>query len=419
MIRTGSYVHSLWAGSPRFRDYLRRMQFNLWWKKLHFKSGLYRVKIDPTRILLADPQNIINVGVGWGKSEKLREFGKIVGGDWDLNTMPFEDLSVYQSLKARFVHSAQWEDTSYYQSIVDELSQGIHPWGVRTESDLVRRLNSLDTLFDTIQKNGYKTQRQLMSGRTALCMLDEVTIRIGRNGELLFSDGRHRLAIAKILKLQKIPIVVTWRHRDWIRFRAEILRFIKNTYDGKLYHPLTHPDLCNIPSVLQEDVFQLIKSHISVNGHSLLHIGAHWGYFCHKFEDEGYHCYAVEEDPRHYHFLTKLKIAEGRQFTTARSDICTIFEKSNYDVILALNVLHRYLKTADSYDRFVKFLKRLRTNVIFFAPHSLRDVQMQGAYRNYGNADFMRFIAKYTNLSHYECIGYIENGVPIYKLTGD
>lgn len=43
--------------------------------------------------------------------------------------------------------------------------------------------------------------------------LNEITVDIGRNGELLYAGfGIHRLSIAKILGIEKVPVIVGMRH---------------------------------------------------------------------------------------------------------------------------------------------------------------------------------------------------------------
>lgn len=413
------HLRSFLEEHPRFRAKLRKARFALWSQKVAFRSKLRRVNLDPGRVLWIDPRRITNVIVGpmnWDRYDKLHAIGRIVGGDWDLNTMPFEDLNAYRALKARFVHGARWEDTSYYESIVAQVGQGARPWGVSDKDGLIKQLSYLDRLFEEIGEHGYKTQQQLLGESNSLRTFDEVTVRIGRNGEFLFEDGRHRLAIAKILGLPKIPVIVSWRHREWYLFRAQILDYAQR-YGGKVYQPITHPDLSDIPALHGDTRFRLIKSSMPVKGGALLDIGAHWGYFCHRFECEGFHCYAVEKSSQDFYFLNRLRIAENRRFTAVHADIFEFWEKNEFDVVLALNIFHHFLKTADEYEKLVQFLRRLRIRVMFFEAHLPDEAQMQGAYRNFNNEEFVRFVAQSTGLTQWECIGYGEGGRPIYELT--
>jgi hypothetical protein len=74
----------------------------------------------------------------------------------------------------------------------------------------------LDALYQDIKNNGFETQKKLRGGVRK--MEDEVVVVIGRNGDLIFNNGRHRLAIAKILDLDKIPVKITLRHKRWVEF---------------------------------------------------------------------------------------------------------------------------------------------------------------------------------------------------------
>ena len=62
----------------------------------------------------------------------------------------------------------------------------------------------------------------------------EILVNIGRDGDIFFEDGRHRFVIAKILRLDKIPVRVFVRHKQWQQKRE---KNIKEDID------IIHPDL--------------------------------------------------------------------------------------------------------------------------------------------------------------------------------
>jgi hypothetical protein len=51
-------------------------------------------------------------------------------------------------------------------------------------------------------------------------MENEILVDITRTGEPRFVTGRHRLSIAKMLGLNRIPVAVVARHPDWINGRG-------------------------------------------------------------------------------------------------------------------------------------------------------------------------------------------------------
>ena len=338
----------------------------------------------------------------------LRDHNRVVGGNWDMPLSLFEENDFFQAFSQRVKENRLWSDTSYYKRYLSEILAGKVRWGCKNKEEWDQRFSMLDSIYHDIKTNGYHPQK----------IEDYISVNIGRSGQLLFNDGRHRLTFCKLLEVPKIPVRITVRHSKWVMFKNEIFDYTKSR-KGKVYAPLTHIDLQSVSSGYGHKRFELIQKNITARDKgTLLDIGSHWGYFCHKFEEEGFHCYAVEKDFHNYYFLNKLKIAENRGFTTAHADITEIFEKSHYDVVLALNVLHQFTKTAKSYGKLVKFLRRLKTIVMFFTPHQLSEAQMQGAYRNYSTQNFVTFLADNTGLTKYECIGYGNEGRPIYKLTG-
>lgn len=146
-----------------------------------------------------------------GAFDIVRRSGARIGGKWDTSSVEFEELYIYSALKKRYSGSAGWEDTRYFQDAADLIDQGDGPWGSSSLEDLWRKCEQIDTLFEQIRERGYRSQRSL--GKAPV---DEVTVNVGRDGAVFFNDGRHRLAIAKILGIEKIPVrvLVTHEHFD-------------------------------------------------------------------------------------------------------------------------------------------------------------------------------------------------------------
>jgi hypothetical protein len=127
----------------------------------------------------------------------------------------------------------------------------------------------------------------------------------------------------------------------------------------------------------------------------------------------------VEKSSEDFYFLNRLRLAEGRKFTAVHADIFEFFEMSDFDVVLALNVFHHFLKSEDTYQRLIRYLRRLNTRVMFFEPHLPDEPQMKAAYRNLSPDEFVRFVAEHARLNHWECIGFGEEKRPIYRLVRD
>jgi hypothetical protein len=381
--------------------------------------GTYASGIDVDKTRWVSPQRIVFSSL---QEFNFRDFrGHIIGGDWDRLDKKFDDLDVCVAFKQVCQEGKGWAETVFYQRVLGELNAGHVLWSCKDQRDLEQRCKSLESLFHSIQCEGYKSQRELfLAGRIQdpLEAEEEVTVSIGRHGDLLFCDGAHRLAIAKLLGVPRIPVKVAVRHPKWIKLRDELLHYAQEE-GGKIYQPITHPDLDDIAAFHDcEDRFRLIKENMSVTSGRLLDIGAYLGYFCHRFEDEGFDCYAIEDDPMRVYFLERLARAENRKFKTIAGSVldCREIRNVHFTVVLALNIFHHFLKTPERYEKFIDLLKNLQTDELFFESHLADETQMQDAYKNYSPDEFVKLIMRNSNLKKADLIGTMKDGRPLYKL---
>lgn len=408
---------------PRVLDMARALRFRVWILLTRLRSD---ASLDVNKIIWVNPKEIRYCAL---ELEPKFNMGRVISGDWDKSTDKFEDSEVFQSFKKRFIEGAAWETTGFYKEIlkgierdraIGDFDPRFH-WGCRSKRELNARMKKVDDLYHDIKANGYKLTKNIAKGRDRLSKAslryeEEVTVNIGREGEVFFNDGRHRLAIAKILGIERIPAKVVARHPEWLRFRKELLTATTN---GKIYHRVTHPDLNDIPSHFGSFRFELIKSNMSVRNGTLLDIGAHLGYFCHCFEEMGFDCYAVEIDPATVYLLTKLARVQKRVFKIVPQSIFDYKrgEDLSFDVVLALNVFHHFLKTQESYEELIVLLRRIKTSELFFQAHDYDEPQMKGAYRNFYPDEFVGFVAEYTGLTNCKLIGKTEDNRGIYRLS--
>lgn len=177
-----------------------------------------------------------------------------------------------------------------------------------------------------------------------------------------------------------------------------------------------HPDLKDIPSAKGHERWDLISKNLPFYRGSMLDIGANWGYFCHKFEDLGFICYAVENSPQELYFLNKGKRIGNRRFEIIPKSIFEI-ERKRYDVVLALSIFHHFLKSKQDYDKLSRFLSELDTKIMFFEPHQFNSPQMENAYINYNENDFINYILGNSSLNKYRLLGRLKDGRSLYLLS--
>jgi len=180
---------------------------------------------------------------------RLKRFGAVQSGEWDRRDTPpedptyegppaslfvgetFEESVLYRSLSAHFEDGVPWAETELVEEalrLVAEPSPERVWHECRTAADVRRRCRRLDDLFESIDREGYRSQRERLGNDPSVgfrhCLRQEITVDVGRDGELLLVCGKHRLAIAKLLGLDRVPVVVLVRHESWMERRATLSR---------------------------------------------------------------------------------------------------------------------------------------------------------------------------------------------------
>jgi len=223
---------------------------NLRWKFTKLTGvwkGYYGIEFDIDKIYWIDPKLIEFCSQ---VEFSVRDFkGRVIGGDWDQTHKRFDDLDIYIALKQVCIDGREFQSTYFYKQGLDGIMNGRIIWECTNMDEFNDHCNRQFSLFQEIQRDGYKLQSELVNiqhGRR-FDIEDEIGICIGRNGKLLFSDGAHRLSIAKLLNLPVLPVKISVRHPEWIKFRNDLISKVKTNGD-KFNLPFSHPDLDDIPN---------------------------------------------------------------------------------------------------------------------------------------------------------------------------
>lgn len=340
--------------------------------------------------------------------------GKVLDGDWDITNFRFTDLDSYKALQKRIKENVAWQDTKFYKGTLRQIESGQFVWGCKNKDDLDKRIKFLDSLSHSIKNKGYRLNREVYDINAEH---DEIDVNIGRDGKYLFQNGRHRLAIAKILGIKYVPVRIFVRHKKWQEFRKFVVSYAQKK-GAKLYQPIVHPDFVIPFHHNCQDRLEAILSHLGKKRGVMLDLGANLGFFCHKFEDLGYRCYAIENSRVAFQILEKIKMAENKKFKAINKSIFEVefIKKMEFDVALALNIFHHFLKRKRTFFQLKDFLKNLKTEEMFFQPHRHQEDQMKEAYVNYTETEFVEFILRHTSLNNYKNIYTASDGRHIFKL---
>lgn len=174
----------------------------------------YDMNIDPFAVYYVSPDSISKfTGRTHPEEYKLKHIGSVRSGSWNqehhydtypeysndfYNGLCIEETDLHRTLKARFIDGIPWEETIVVQQATELIDEGHTVWhGCSSREDIRQCCEYLDALYETIRDDGYCAQSELDSAGGILSQtVGEIVVDIGRNGELLFVDGRHRLSIA-------------------------------------------------------------------------------------------------------------------------------------------------------------------------------------------------------------------------------
>ena len=211
----------------------------------------YSAPIVPTEIIKINPDTVTSRMTSKTKSVASHSdmICEVIGGDWDKHARALSEYDLYNGLVDRFENGVAWESTEFYQSRVESIRSGKTKWGCSNADELKTRLSKLDDLYQNIRNNGYATQSEIRqkklnkpahyrSNEYLYPEFHEVIVNVGRDGEFILHDGRHRLVIAQILGLQELPVRIKLRHKQWQLIRDEALS--SSTF---LTEYRNHPDI--------------------------------------------------------------------------------------------------------------------------------------------------------------------------------
>ena len=259
------------------------------------KSKYFRTTIDPfyrkTRYLLTEqgsaphPLKIIHINPKKVEllthpcfHQSIGRFGThVIGGDWDIanheyslseaermgsykclqhmKLVKIEQYGLYEAAKAHYLDKKNWNDTG----IMNAPSLKKEPKNYKQR--IKKSIEIVDRIVNSIINEGYLSQPEIDKryGRVGKDPHlppehSEILVNIGRTGEIIFEDGRHRLIAAKILNIETIPARVLVRHKEWQKTRKNIYRArdIRNL-TAQQHSYLNHPDMDDLKKYLEKN----------------------------------------------------------------------------------------------------------------------------------------------------------------------
>ena len=172
-----------------------------------------RTDADPFTLRWVSPDRICESVLE--SAPKRPQWGRVVGGEWDCehHRESFGDRPVPTALRQRFRDGVAWAETPLYDHFRDQLNRFGNAWGYRTAAGFAARCAEIERLHRSMRRHGYREGREIDG---AVPILDEIGVDVARDGTLLWRGyGQHRLAIAKLLDIERVPVLVHRRHAEW------------------------------------------------------------------------------------------------------------------------------------------------------------------------------------------------------------
>lgn len=142
--------------------------------------------------------------------------------------LPFIESACFKAFEDVFIYGKEWSETEWFQSSINRINQGTALWGCSTQEELYRRYNvDIRDLYSSIKTYGFLDQNTIarnsqsdedfnavsLLGRRPISASHEIKIGVNQYNEILFLDGRHRLAIALILGIEWISVKLVFMHK--------------------------------------------------------------------------------------------------------------------------------------------------------------------------------------------------------------
>ena len=141
--------------------------------------------------------------------------GRVLPGDWDNSVKDLTQVKKWVTIYNALDQELRWEDSGMF-----ELYSGSKKY---SPDALKRRYEDLESVVERIRNDGYLKSRKDLSP-FSFRERGGIMVHIGAQGNPIFSgDGYHRLALAKICQLPRIPVSVGVVHEDAVitgKFKA-------------------------------------------------------------------------------------------------------------------------------------------------------------------------------------------------------
>ena len=177
-------------------------------------KSIFRAVAPPGRIVWVRPRDVVRKA----SNDLTLYYNDVLPGDWDLRTETV-DTRVSRAMVQHFRDGSSWEETDLFKDKYASLIEGGGAFRRTRDASGLKRYyeRRFDALYADVREHGY----QVSFGERGL--LDVPHVHVARDGGILLgNNGNHRLMIAKLLGVERIPCHVRARHLAWQLHRERV-----------------------------------------------------------------------------------------------------------------------------------------------------------------------------------------------------
>lgn len=250
--------------------------------------------------------------------DPMRRPGAVIAGDWDQRPETIADKPDSIEFREALRGGRPWTETAAFRRRMEPAEAETRTWRRRVfTAETQRAIHDWQTMYASMQMAGALSQRQLARrGGSAFQPLstDDISIAIGRTGEMELLQGNHRVEAAIALGIEAVPAWVGVRHADWWALRREIVAYAA-VHGGAAPEPLLHPDLQDVPFAWDCGArFDMVAAALPEGAGALVDAAPGWGYFLHRFESLGFACTGIASEAEDRPFIERLRVAGDKRF---------------------------------------------------------------------------------------------------------
>lgn len=141
--------------------------------------------------------------------EDVSGYIRINNNNWDdKRGIAFSELLEYKAIQNHYSGKENWKNSIFAKRNVNFIKKNNKVRRFRNYNNfLIKREKQIDNLIESIIKKGIAP---VDIKRNKKLFIDNISVNLTKDNKLYFNNrGHHRLSIAKILNLKKIPIKIT------------------------------------------------------------------------------------------------------------------------------------------------------------------------------------------------------------------